>query len=186
MNKQPEATKQTKENLKKAFWTLYTQKGIEKITVKEVVNLAGYNRTTFYLYYQDLYDLLEQIENEVIDHIDSALNDYRIDKIEETLPALMNIFTESLLAYSEIVSALMSEHGDPKFSLRLKETIWPFLMKWLLPETNYDEYEMNLLSEFYLSGLIALINKWNQDNQMSVQELVAFILPIVFPNIPNE
>ena len=54
MNKRPELTEQTKRNLRTAFWSLYAQKPLEKISVREITALAGYNRGTFYLYYQDV------------------------------------------------------------------------------------------------------------------------------------
>ena len=66
MKKQPELTAQTKENLMEAFWQIYCEKRIEKITVKEITMKAGYNRSTFYEYFTDVYDVLEQIENSLI------------------------------------------------------------------------------------------------------------------------
>lgn len=56
----------TKENIKSAFWNLYKEKQIGKITVSELCKIAGYHRSTFYEYYQDIYDVLEEIESELI------------------------------------------------------------------------------------------------------------------------
>lgn len=47
MKKQPQITEQTKDKLRSAFWTLYSSKPIDKITIKEITDLAGYNRGTF-------------------------------------------------------------------------------------------------------------------------------------------
>ena len=66
MRKRPERTEQTKADLKEAFWRLYTEMPIEKITVGQVSDLAGYNRGTFYLHYRDLYDLLGSIEGSLL------------------------------------------------------------------------------------------------------------------------
>ena len=41
MNKRPELTEQTRRNLRTAFWSLYTQKPLEKISVREITALAG-------------------------------------------------------------------------------------------------------------------------------------------------
>ena len=49
MKKQPHITEQTKNNLRIAFWSLYAQKPIEKISIKEITELAGYNRGTFFI-----------------------------------------------------------------------------------------------------------------------------------------
>jgi AcrR family transcriptional regulator len=61
MNRQPEITAQTRQNLIDAFWSLYCEKRIEKITVKEITIKAGYNRGTFYEYFVDVYDVFETI-----------------------------------------------------------------------------------------------------------------------------
>lgn len=45
----------TRQNLIDSFWLLYCQKNIEKITVKEICEIAGYNRSTFYVYFNDVY-----------------------------------------------------------------------------------------------------------------------------------
>ena len=41
MKKQPHITEQTKNNLRIAFWSLYAQKPIEKISIKEITELAA-------------------------------------------------------------------------------------------------------------------------------------------------
>ena len=69
MKKNPEVVTKTKQNLIDAFWTLYCEKRIEKITVKEITQKAGYNRGTFYEYFIDVYDVLEQIETSIIPNI---------------------------------------------------------------------------------------------------------------------
>lgn len=71
MKKQPDITSsQTRQNLIDAFWSLYCEKRIEKITVKEITQKAGYNRGTFYEYFTDVYDMLEQIEQSLIPTIE--------------------------------------------------------------------------------------------------------------------
>lgn len=60
----------THQSLIDAFWELYTQKRIDKITVREITAKAGCNRGTFYEYFLDVYDVLEQIENGLIPEID--------------------------------------------------------------------------------------------------------------------
>ena len=59
-------TKRTRANIKSAFMALRAKKPLEKITVKELAELAEINKATFYLHYRDIYDLADQIENEVL------------------------------------------------------------------------------------------------------------------------
>ena len=50
----------TKENIIIAFWEIYRGKSINKITIKELMDKAGYHRSVFYTYFKNIYDLLEQ------------------------------------------------------------------------------------------------------------------------------
>lgn len=59
----------TKENIRKSFFTLLSQKEFCQITVTDICNLAEINRSTFYKHYLDIIDLLEQTENEILDKI---------------------------------------------------------------------------------------------------------------------
>lgn len=43
----------TEEHLKSALIQLIKKKGYHAISVKDIVDQAGYNRSTFYLHYQD-------------------------------------------------------------------------------------------------------------------------------------
>lgn len=63
-----------------AFWKLYEKKPIEKISVRELCEIAGYNRTTFYNYYIDIYDLLEYAIEDLTQPIKDALE--KIDDIK--------------------------------------------------------------------------------------------------------
>lgn len=59
----------TRRALKEAFCRLYIDKPLNKIAIKEVCRIAGYNRSTFYQYYLDLDDLLLEIETETLTYI---------------------------------------------------------------------------------------------------------------------
>lgn len=58
--------KKTKRSIKNAFLQLRAKKDIERITVKELADLAEISKATFYLHYHDIYDLSHDLEQEVI------------------------------------------------------------------------------------------------------------------------
>ena len=61
--------KRTKRNIKNAFISLRKVKPLERITVKELAELAEISKATFYLHYCDIYDLSDQLQKEVIQDI---------------------------------------------------------------------------------------------------------------------
>ena len=62
-------SKITRQNLIDAFCILAQKKPVQKITIRELVDKAGYNRGTFYKYFCDVYDVLEQVEGVVIEGV---------------------------------------------------------------------------------------------------------------------
>lgn len=111
MKKQPEITGQTRKNIIRAFCRLYEEKPIEKISVKDVIALAGYNRSTFYAYFTDIYALLEYIENDVIDYIKNGL-----DSKTKSQTDLLNLFA----AKEDYLKVLLGTFGCVHFQDRLK------------------------------------------------------------------
>ncbi|MCY8607481.1 TetR family transcriptional regulator, partial [Bacillus sonorensis] len=59
----------TKRMIRDALSELMEEKAFEEITVTDMTKKADINRGTFYLHYQDKYDLLDQSEEEIIDEI---------------------------------------------------------------------------------------------------------------------
>ena len=51
----------TQKAIMSAFLDLLHRMSLDKITVKDIVDECGINRNTFYYYYQDIYDLLEDV-----------------------------------------------------------------------------------------------------------------------------
>ena len=127
MKKQPHITEQTKNNLRIAFWSLYAQKPIEKISIKEITELAGYNRGTFYLYYNDVYDLLHQIEEEILGKITDVLNDSLEKNDTFDLSGQMGILLDLMQTYETYAAVLLSDRRD------MTITRWHFLPIFTCP-----------------------------------------------------
>lgn len=61
--------KKTLAAIRNAFIELRSHKPLEKITIKELTEKAEISKATFYLHYQDVYDLSSSIQEEVIDEV---------------------------------------------------------------------------------------------------------------------
>jgi AcrR family transcriptional regulator len=173
LNKQSEITERTKQNLIDAFWSLYRQKRIEKITVREVMNLAGYNRGTFYEYFRDVYDVLETIETQSLPTI--AELPPPVD-LEQLSPAFITSVVERYREKFTYYEVLLGERGDPAFQRRLKDSIKSAVLQTLTPKANINRVEIDLLLEYSLSGLIGiLIYAFQNRPDLPKEELVAML-----------
>jgi len=61
--------KKTKRNIRNAFIELRSKKPLERISIKELAELAEISKATFYLHYKDIYDLSENLQKEVIENV---------------------------------------------------------------------------------------------------------------------
>lgn len=59
----------TEKAIRKAFHELAQEKSIQKITVRELVQRAEINKTTFYAHYDTIQDLIDTLESEAITYI---------------------------------------------------------------------------------------------------------------------
>lgn len=180
MQKREELTQQTKQNLREAFWSLYIQKPIEKITVKEITDIAGYNRGTFYLYYKDTYDLLAKIEQELLEVVDTLITQWLENDALHNLSDHMEHLMELAQTYSSYMGVLLSDQGDPKFASQLKEILKPLIACWM--QIDDTDKESSLLCEFYLSGLLSVISTWLcEEKDLDIEQFVQFIISHIFP-----
>ncbi len=67
-------TRYTRQVIRAAFFTLLQKQPVERITVREVCDLAQINRGTFYKHYRDCFDLAEKLEEELVQRFAEGLN----------------------------------------------------------------------------------------------------------------
>lgn len=169
MGKRVEIKAQTKQNIIAAFWSLYCEKRIESITVKEIAHLAGYNRGTFYEYFSDVYDVLAAIENSLI----PTLNELPPVLIPSgTLGMPLDAFFELYERNSKYYAVLLGERGDPAFASKLKKAVKPMVMKIFSDNPNVNFIELDFILEYTLSAMIGIMSYWcQQTNAYAYDEL---------------
>lgn len=168
MKKQPEVTKQTKENLKNAFWKIYRKKSIEKISVKEITDAAGYNRGTFYLYYKDIYQILEEIERGLLAE-DIADVEMKFENEEELIAGVIKGYEKN----KKYMDVLLGEHGDPAFQIRWKLQIKEIMRRKLLKKGVACTPEIEYVLEYHMQGAIAATQLWfGNKKDISFEELL--------------
>ena len=80
-------TRKTKRAIRNAFAKLLSQKEINDITVRDVAELAEINRKTFYRYYSGIYQVVDEIENEIVSAFESVIKDLDLkDVLEDPYP----------------------------------------------------------------------------------------------------
>ncbi len=106
--------------IKNAFSELLQSKDFEEISVTEVVNVAGINRGTFYAHYNNMTEVLGEIEKEVADGIVNMFVSYQESIMENPTPFLKSI-AEFLQKDFDFYKRLICANVGSHFIDRLKE-----------------------------------------------------------------
>lgn len=154
MNKNPEITDATRKKLILAFCELYKEKPINKITIKEITNIAGYNRSTFYQYFYDVYALLEYVENEIIAIGMESISS--IDPMSSDFNKQFVITLSNILDDHKYYSTILLKNGaGSDFFRKIKKSILPFAVERF--HIKPDNAKALLAVEFYLTGMLDVI-----------------------------
>ncbi|WP_240508098.1 TetR-like C-terminal domain-containing protein [Virgibacillus indicus] len=158
---------------------LLKEKQISAITVKELCELADINRSTFYTHYSDHYDLLTQIEDELIEDMNMYLSAYNFEKEKETLQ-----MTEKLLEYlatrKEECQTLLNKNADSSFQEKVKAVAHRYIMKNLIEANHLDKSLSEYLSAFIVSGSIQMMKLWMEKGmEKSPKEMAEVIINLI-------
>ena len=164
--KHQEMREATSRAIMDAFWSLYRDLPIEKITVKAICEKAGCNRSTFYEYYTDSYSVLEAIEEELMDYVRRKLTEELPASLARSFPEI-RLDAETLAPLSdmyskrgEYFSILTGVKGDPYFQYKYKQTIKDLLTEMLDDPAKKFDLSASIVAEFTASALIGAFNCW--------------------------
>lgn len=165
----------TKLLLKQSLIRLLKEKNISQISVKELCSAAGINRSTFYLHYANAYDLLENVEQEIINNTSAYL-----DKIEAG-----NSGTTYILAFLEYIKKdeelftvmLLTSNENVLFPKRLLSEILKNIDSQL--QLNVPERLKRYTYSYLVNGSLSIIQEWIQEGFiLSSNELAELIFTL--------
>ncbi len=177
MKKNDQRTRLTKLLIRKSMTSLLSQKPIQSISVKELCETAGINRGTFYAHYTDLYDLLAQMEEEMMEHFQQALRPLLEEQGEVLTPVKI---TEGIFRCikdnADLCIVTLGPYGDKQFAARLLD----LGRQWCLKSyTKYFEGVSQTKLEYYYAfvsaGCIGILEQWLHDGMSTSTEEIAQI-----------
>ena len=172
--KEDRRVRRTKKLLTQALTQLLQEKQINEITVKELTDLADMNRGTFYLYYKDMFDMLEKIEDGLFEALDAIISLHEHDDVsQQTKPILLDLF-HFIEENQEMCRVLLSPHGDMNFLHRLNEVVREKCLKaWPDIRKEKGEADFDYHYSFVVFGCAGIIRAWVNRNCPESAEIMA-------------
>ncbi|SFQ05395.1 transcriptional regulator, TetR family [Oscillibacter sp. PC13] len=149
----------TKRALAKSLKKLLSKRGLDKITVKDIVEDCGVNRQTFYYHFHDIYDLTEWIIQDDAENILSAELDYSDWKvgIRSVIMYIQQNRNLILNAYNSVSHEVVADY--------LKKLLRPYILQIVQREAKDldrppQEEDVDFLADMYTLMAAGIVMEW--------------------------
>ncbi len=165
----------TKKLLSNALKNIMTKKPLEKITIKEIVDLCNLNRRTFYYHFQDIYKLLEWIyKEEAVNQIELN-NSY--SKWQDGLIYLFKYIEEqkevSLCAFHSLGRGYFE-----KFLYSVTYRVTREIVEEVSEDLDIDNRYKDFVAHYYTVSLVGMVIHWIQSGMSEEPETIAKFIEI--------
>lgn len=174
--------RKTKQVLRQGLVKLMTQKSVQTITVKELCETCDINRGTFYAHYNDVFDLLNKIEDEMLEQMKAMLEQYELLNIGQSyknISVLCYIF-EFLQQNADMCRVLLCNNGDIAFVEQVKDLVKRrFMHEWYIQFPQGDSAPSEFAFTFIVSGCIGVLQSWLLHDMPQSAEQLAHMVDII-------
>lgn len=160
--------------MNQAFIELLNKKNFEFITVKEICLKAGVNRSTFYLHYETINDLL----SECIENINKHFTQYFGEESQKIISEIQSCPKEKLILISpkyltpyltyikqnKVVFNVAVKHANIMNSHKTFDSLNNYVFRPIFERFGINKKESDYMIAYYISGVTAIVNKWIQNN----------------------
>ena len=190
MNKSQSKYFNTAVKIDDAFISLLEKKDFEYITVKEICKLAGVNRSTFYLHYETLGELVtecvERMNEDFIKYFKAQPVNLVADVRTEQLDNLFLITPEYIIPYlnyikthKKLFRVVMLRSEVLQTDKTYNNMLYPFLDK-VFARFSVPEKERAYFMDFYIGGLMRIVKRWLKgDCRESTEQITEIIVKVI-------
>lgn len=172
--------KKTKRSIKNAFMKLREQKPLERISVKELAELAEISKATFYLHYRDIYDLSDHLQKEVIQNILNSIQqpELVLPDIPKFTETLFRVFNENQTLIDILFSGSQSAILPLSIERELKDYIFQFI-----PQAKHD-IKYNIVLSYQILGGFYIYQNYHKKYRIDyIMDVLNDVCRITYPEV---
>lgn len=151
----------SKLSLKQALLILMKEKSFLKITIKELCKLANLNRSTFYVNYGDINELLFDIHTDFFQGISDVLETSRKAPHESSHEECIEKLTEVIKYIEENKETFQLLHSNNKGNL-FEKNLLDYYVSLYVKEN--DSYMERYIFMYHAIGSFSLVSQWLQED----------------------
>jgi len=190
-DKEDPRVRYTRMILKDSLIELMRERPVTKIGIKEICLKAGVSRSTFYTYYDDVFDLLGEIGEEVAAFSEEMVNEMEFRSIlgNAEMVALFKKMLQYIADNKNSIQVLLSENGDLRFQEEFLQKFIARGQKMLKKKTPAPDANTEKIYEgcsvFTVYGAVGLIRYWLKKNMhIPISDLAKMLVKLTQAALP--
>lgn len=170
------SVRRTKRLLKTSLIQLLQEKDITKISVSELAKAADINRGTFYLHYQDIYALLDELENDVVHHFAVITDHHRQEILHGNLYPVLQDFLLYISDQAHLFLSLLKNRQHNDFMRKLRHVLNDSCFRdWIDSHNSSGHQVYEYCFAFIMSGYVGMLEYWIKRSMQETPEEIARI-----------
>ena len=176
--------RKTEKQIETSLLQLMKEHTFETISIRQLIDLAEVNRSTFYRHYLDKYDLLEKIEDRLLGDLQTYYQKslesaclFKLEKdfkVEDYIHEKQNLF-HFFEPYLEDLAILLGPNGSPTSSRRLQEALREIFWQSIsLADPHLEEVEVDLLLNHQAVSFMGTLTYWLAHLRYKAQQMSDF------------
>ncbi len=172
----------TARRIDEAFLKILYKKDFEYITVKEICEEAKVNRSTFYLHYETLGDLLDETMEYIVEKFCNHFDGITIDVKNTPVKDLYLITPQYLVPWlnfikenQKIFLTIFKRHKTLNISRYYDEIFNDFIVP-ILERNNVPKSEQEYIFLFYVEGIMGVVKKWIKEGCESSVDYITTLI----------
>ena len=162
----------TKKAVRQAFTELMSRKQLEEITVSDVAAEAMINRKTFYAHYASIYDIISEIEDEIVNSFQQMLAGKRFEDILKSPYSLFRDLNQTINNNIDLYGRLLTLTGTSNLVHKIIQMIRQQVRRTYKDEFPVEPMALDMAVYFLLSGLLAVFTEWyNSGRTQPIEKL---------------
>ncbi len=168
--------RKTRKAIKTSLIKLMSEKDIANITITEIAGDADINRKTFYAHYRDLYDILDEIENDLIEKLFHILDNADIVKIMYNPYPLFKELTSEINKDFDFYKFLLQSKDYNSLLNKIQGIIKDKFIELTKNTIKIDGDLLYFMIDFVSSGITSVYKEWfRSDRNISLEQLAKSI-----------
>jgi AcrR family transcriptional regulator len=174
----------TKRAIKEAFAKLLTQKDINDITISDIAAEANINRKTFYNYYGGIYEVVGEIEDDIVRLIDKEVTGIGFQNSLQSPYLIFEKLTKVINTDTDFFGYLLDMNANVSLERKIADLLKSKFKLFVLQDVEISELRLNLMAEFIISGMVAVYRRWfNSDRSEPIETISKEMQLLAFEGI---